>query len=153
VARDERGLTLLCRVDRRLCALPLALVVETMRPQPLERVAGAPDFVLGVAVIRGEPVPVVDAAALVGAESSRPARLVTLRVRGRKVALAVDEVVGIRPMAPGSQRDLPPLLRDARADVVSSIGARDAELLLVLESARMVPDEVWTAIATQAGSA
>jgi purine-binding chemotaxis protein CheW len=62
----ERQSTLLCRVRERLCALPLAHVVETMRPLPIEPLGGMPGFVQGIAIIRGAPVPVVDAGALLG---------------------------------------------------------------------------------------
>lgn len=39
-----------------------------MRPLPVAAVAGAPDFVAGVAIIRGDAVPVVDAARLLTGE-------------------------------------------------------------------------------------
>jgi purine-binding chemotaxis protein CheW len=146
VSGDERWLSLLCRVDRRVCALPLAQVEETMRPLPVEPMAGAPDFVLGVAIVRGAAVPVVDAAALLGAGRSRPSRLVSLRVERRRVALAVDAVLGVHPVAGESLARLPPLLRDAAGEAVSAVGALDAELLMVLESARLVPDSVWQAL-------
>lgn len=55
----SRGQTLLVRFAAHTCALDLAQVVEIMRPLPIERVAGAPDLVRGLAVIRGVPVPVV----------------------------------------------------------------------------------------------
>jgi purine-binding chemotaxis protein CheW len=145
---DTRGLSLLFQVRTRLCALPLAHVVETMRPLPVEAMAGGPPCVLGLAIIRGAPVPVVDIARLLGEQVSRPeeetwlppsARFVTVVVAGRGVALAVDGVVGVRTLALDSLRDLPPLLRDAEVDVVGSIGTLDSQLLLVLRSARLLP--------------
>jgi hypothetical protein len=42
---------------------------------------------------------------------------------------------------------MPPLVKTAHADAVSAIGALDAELLVVLESARMLPDDAWAALA------
>ena len=146
MTRDKGGLSLLFRANRHLCALPLAQVAETMRHLPVSPIAGAPDFVLGVAIIRGTPVPVIDAARLLGAGESRPTRLIALRIDGRQVALAVDEVLGIRAMTRQSLRDLPPLLRAADGQAVSAIGALDAELLLFLETARMVPDATWAAL-------
>jgi purine-binding chemotaxis protein CheW len=49
--------------------------------------------------------------------------------------------------------DIPPLLGETGADLVSVIGALDAKLLLVLEAARLVPDSVWNAIKASKGSA
>jgi chemotaxis signal transduction protein len=51
-------------VGARACAFPLHHVAETMRPLPIESVAGTPSFVRGVSVIRGVPTPVVDLKAL-----------------------------------------------------------------------------------------
>ena len=149
MTRDVQGLALLCRVDSRVCAVPLAQVVETMRPLPVEPVAGVPGFILGVSIIRGTPLPVVDGARLLGtAGGERPAgRFVTVRAGDRQVALAVDAVIGVHQIARESVRDLPPLVRTAHADAVSAIGALDAELLVVLESARMLPDDAWAALA------
>jgi len=138
------GLSLFCRIQARLCALPLECVVETMRPLPVETLSGAPTFISGLAVIRSEPVPVVDAARLFGAHDSHPGRWVTLVVGGRWVALAVDAVLGIAAIPAESLEALPPLLREAGADVVEAIGVLDAELLLLLGSTRLLPEELWT---------
>ena len=143
-----RAQTLLCRVGTRLCAVPLEHVVETLRPLPVEPLAGAPDFVLGVTLLRGEPAPVVDAARLLGASTGQPARFVALRVGERIVALAVDGVEDVRTLDEGTIRALPPLLRDARSDAVEALGRLDADLLLVLRSAALVPDAVWAQLAT-----
>ncbi len=57
--------SLLCRIAGRLCAVPLESVLETMRPGATEPLAEAPRFVLGLAIIRGEPMPVVDMGRLI----------------------------------------------------------------------------------------
>lgn len=113
----------------------------------MDPVADAPSFVLGVAIIRGSPVPVVDLAALVGTRSDRPGRFVTLRVHERQVALAVDEVLGVRSLAVPLLGDLPPLLRGAQPEAVSTMGNLDGELLVVLANAQVVPDALWIALA------
>jgi purine-binding chemotaxis protein CheW len=141
-------MSLLFRVRARLCALPLAHVVETMRPLPVETMSGAVSGVRGIAIIRGEPVPVVDIAGLFrdGPENSMvesgpelSARFVTVRITGRTVALAVDGILGTRALALESFGELPPLLRGAGSDLVDSIGTLDCELLVLLRSARLVP--------------
>ena len=142
---DDRNadLSLICRVQARLCALPLTHVVETMRALQVEAVAGAPHFVRGLAVIRGVPVPVVDAARLLGAQDAPADRFVTITAGERRVALAVDSVLGVRAVPAGSLHQLPPLLHEAGADVVAAIGLLDAELLLVLHSTCLLPDDAW----------
>jgi len=140
-------LALLCRVRGRLFSIPLAHVVETLRPLPLATFAGMPPFVLGVSLIRGVPTPVVDPGRLFedGAETD-PRRFVTVRAGSRTVALAVDEVSGIRDLGAMSGAELPPLLSEAAAGVVSKLAAMDAELLVVLGSTRWIPESGWQAI-------
>ncbi|HSV52031.1 MAG TPA: chemotaxis protein CheW [Burkholderiaceae bacterium] len=137
------GLSLVCRVQARRFALPIAHVVETMRPLPVEVLPRTPAYILGLAIIRGTPVPVIDTARLLGAGAAPGARFVTVKVGARQVALAVGEVLGVQSIPPASLRGLPPLLRDASADVVATIGVLDAELLLILHSARWVPEDLW----------
>jgi purine-binding chemotaxis protein CheW len=144
--------SLLCRIAGRLCAVPLESVLETMRPVATETLAEAPRFVLGLAIIRGEPMPVVDMGRLISDEETHPKRFVTVRIGERKVALAVDEVLGVRMIKPESLSELPPLLRDAGRDVIGAIGLLDAELLLVLRSTLTVPYEVFETGEARTGS-
>ena len=149
----EADLLLICRVQGRLCGLPLEHVLETMRPLPTEGIAGAANFVRGLAVIRGAPVPVIDTARLLGVTDAHADRFITVNAGERVVALAVDSVLGVRAVPALSLRELPPLLLDAAAQAVAAIGLLDAELLLVLRSACLLPDEAWGAgIAPGAGA-
>lgn len=139
------SVVLLVRARTRLCALPIERLVETMRPLPTTPFAGAPSFVLGVARIRGTAVPVVDLGALLGSqEASQATRYLALRLDGaRRVALAVEAVVGLRSLTPEQLAELPPLLANADRDSVAAIGTLDAELLLSLETTRIIPDGLW----------
>jgi purine-binding chemotaxis protein CheW len=130
---------LLCRVGPRLCALPLENVVETMRLLPIAPVADAPPSVLGLCIVRGSPVPVVDLRAVLAEPAARLHRMVTLRIGGGTVVVAVESVVGVRQIGSDEIDRLPPLLGEAAGDIVSGIGTLDSELLLFLRAARMVP--------------
>src|SRR4051812_10230531 len=94
-------------VGRLLCALPLADVVETVRPLPVQPLAGAAAGLLGVAVIRGEAVPVVDAGRLLGDPEAVPSRFVPTATPRGTVAFATGEVVGVRAVAPGGTEPPP----------------------------------------------
>lgn len=146
------NLSLVIRTGTHICALSLSDVVETMRPRPVESLAGAPEVVRGLAIIRGAPVPVIDLATLLGAgERSVPTRFVTLRTGERNVALSVDAVLGIRNIPPALQNGMPPLLHDARPDIVQAVTALDEKLLLVLKAASLLPEDVWNLLARQEG--
>ncbi len=141
-------------------ALPLDHVVETMRPLPVEPLPGCPDFVAGLAVIRGEPVPVVTLAALTGIRRARSERFVTIQVHGRAdgradermsgqargqtdgrlVALAVERVIGVRRLDAAGLAAAPPLL--GRPDLVAHLGTLDGALLLVLETGHLLPPDL-----------
>jgi purine-binding chemotaxis protein CheW len=157
---EESNRFLLCRIGSRIAALALKEVRETMRPLPIEPLLGAPPFVLGLAIIRGFPTPVVDAGSLVGPATSptpilspSPARFVLLKLDERTAALAVDAVLDVCSLPSETLSNIPPLLLGGDAQLVSVMGALDGKLLLVLEAARLVPDSVWIAITTQGASA
>ncbi len=143
-----RLLALIVQAGMHTCALPIEHVVETMRPLPIEPVANMPLFVLGLSIIRGTPVPVVELSALIGAgPASTGYRCVLLRIENRHVALTVQEVIGIRALDPSLLREWPPLLREAHTDLIAALGTLDQRLLLVLQMARIVPDAVWQMLA------
>jgi purine-binding chemotaxis protein CheW len=143
-------LALICRVRDRLCALQVADVVETMRPQPIDPLPSMPRFVCGVSLIRGSATPVVDVGALLALnDEPRHTRFVVVRVGERRVALAVEGVIGVRGLPAASLEELPPLLRSADDEAIGSVGVLDARFLVVLRAARMVPEAVWEAMTSR----
>jgi purine-binding chemotaxis protein CheW len=137
---EERALV--CRVRDVLAALPLAHIVETMRPLPVAPLGLAPAFVLGVAIIRGVPTPVVDPGVLLGhPRAGHPTRFVTARAGARTVAIAVEEILGVRGFPAAALHALPAFLGDA--PVIASLAAIDTDLVIWLRAARLVPDAVW----------
>lgn len=137
---------LLVRAAGRACGLPIASVGETMRPLPVRPVAGTASFVRGVAIVRGEPVPVLDLGELLAGTPERDAtRFVVVRAGGRRAALAVTAVLGVARLdgTPGAL----PLVRDACGGALESLRALDGELLAVLGAARLVPEEASAALA------
>ena len=143
-SRSESSV-LAVRGGGHFCAVPLPQVVEVMRPLPVERIAGAPDCVTGLAIVRGKAVPVVDLAALLGdmenpaAEPAAAARWVALRVGDRTVVLEVEAVLAIRSLDAARFTALPPLWQGPRPPAVAALCALDRELLIVLETTRLLP--------------
>jgi purine-binding chemotaxis protein CheW len=131
---------LVTRVGAVVCAVPIEYTVETMRPLPIEPIDGAPAFVRGLSIVRGAPIPVVDAARLLGVTGVEANRFVVLRVGERSVALLVDAVIAVRAIAADRLTALPPLLRGSSHDTVRAVGTLDAELVVVLDAVRVLPD-------------
>jgi len=137
---------LLFHIQQQLCGIPHSHVVEIMRPLPVEAITGAPTMVKGAAFIRGEPLPVLDLAALWQDETEPPRRFITVKAGERHLALAVTSVEGLRYLPAGVIGEIPPLLRDARANAIAAIGTLDSDLLMVLNASHIVPESVWAAI-------
>jgi purine-binding chemotaxis protein CheW len=145
---------LLVTAAEHLCAIALREVREVMRPLPTQPFPSPFPFIEGLAVVRGEPVPVVNLAHLLGsAPSSRPERLVTLKVGARTVGLAVGSVPGVRTLDDELVADMPPVLRGSGSPYVEQLSRVDRELVLVLGSARTVPDAFWAALDAAGGPA
>lgn len=151
---DPAGRFLMVRAQGWRCALPLGEVLETLRPLPVSPVTGVPSFVRGVSIVRGEPTPVISLALLMGGTASpEPRRFVLLRVPERRVALEVDEVLGLRALSPEELGSVPPLLQGAAAGQLQVLGTLDGELLGALSTARLLPAETWTRLASAGGAA
>jgi purine-binding chemotaxis protein CheW len=137
---------LISRVGRQLYAIPIEHVVEIMRVLPIEPMARTPDYVRGLCIIRGAPVPVVDVGLLVGKRQTEAGRLIAIKTADRTIALQVDAVLGIKILKPEIFSELPPLLGEIASETVAAIGTLDSATLLALRAARIVPDDVFEEI-------
>ncbi|HEX2730220.1 MAG TPA: chemotaxis protein CheW [Polyangiaceae bacterium] len=133
---------LLVQAATRLCALPLASVVEIMRPLPLRAFAGAPEFVSGMAVVRGASVPVVDLCCLLGSERAEGQRWIALEYQGASAVLWADRVLGVRALDTSRLTRAPRLLGEANSRV-QLLGNLDGELLVLLDTGRLLPAGAW----------
>jgi purine-binding chemotaxis protein CheW len=143
---NDTELFFVCRLGTRLCGLPLHCVAETMRPLPIEALIDAPSFVIGLTLMRGRPVPVVDAGLLLGGGAGTRHRFVAVKTGIRSVALAVDAVIGIRAIPGQSLQELPPILGPDDTEIVTALGMLDNELLQVLSGIRCIPESIWAQI-------
>ena len=150
-AESAGAMSLVFRAGTLLCALYLDEVIETMRPLATRPLAGTPPFVRGISIMRGVPTPVVDVARLLGGGQADIERFVAVRAERGPVAFATGGVLGIRPAAAGGPATRhTALLGGASSTLVAGVATIDAEPLLLLQSMRAVPDEVWAAAAGEA---
>jgi purine-binding chemotaxis protein CheW len=161
-ARPGGGRYVLCEAGGCVAALPIANVLETMRPRPLRPLPGAPAFISGASIIRGGPVPVVRLGELIGGEPHPASRLVTVCADGqarlareevtaqRMVGLAVESVLGVRWL-PGDRLVRPGgILDDPTLDPVRAVGIIGSRVLYMLTSVRLVPEDVWQVLTSDA---
>jgi purine-binding chemotaxis protein CheW len=140
-------MSLVFRAGSLLCALRLDEVIETMRPLAVRPLAGTPAYVRGVTIMRGVPTPVIDVARLLGGEQAEVARFVAVRTERGPVAFATGAVLGIRSTVADVGAQHAALLGATPGGLVAGIARIGAEPLLLLQSMRVVPDDVWAAAA------
>src|SRR5438552_13555775 len=78
-----------------LYAVPAERAAEVVSLPQLTRVPGAPPHLLGVFAHRGEVIPVVDLAVLVGTQAESTQRAVLLRLHKGSLALTANKVAGV----------------------------------------------------------
>ena len=140
----DRFQVLLVHARERLCALRLSNLVETMRPQPIATIPGAPAYVLGMAMIRAIATPVIDLGAAL--EETGPAcltRFLTLKSGGRSIALAVDRLIGVQVLSANTLRPLPSQLQRGSAQRIEAMGSLNDQLLFLIEPSQLVPEQLW----------
>ncbi|GAB3031711.1 MULTISPECIES: chemotaxis protein CheW [Oleiagrimonas] len=87
------------RVGKHLFASSIAEISELLVAQPLTHVPGTREWMLGIANVRGNLVPVIDLARFLFDQRTQVtdrSRLLLVRQHGGNVALLVDEIVGQR---------------------------------------------------------
>jgi purine-binding chemotaxis protein CheW len=130
---------LLCRAGSHCFALPMPHVIEIMRMLPIKSLVGAPPQVRGICMIRGAPVPVIDAGLLFDEQGARCERLVTVRTGDRTIAFATEAVLAVEKIRGQALEELPPLLSNIGG--LEAITALDEELVFFLRTARIIPDD------------
>lgn len=112
---------LVVRSSRARLAVPLAGVRDVLRPLPLTALPGTPDWVAGVANVRGDIVTVIDLAPFLDLGEPGPRRgLIVFRAEGAEpLGALVDEVTGIRIV--GADTESP--IDDRLARFLAGVGA------------------------------
>lgn len=134
---DSRKNFLMVEIGSQRCGLTIESVAEVMRPLPVQRLEQAPPSVIGISLIRGQGVPVIDLSKLLQNEPGPVNRFVAVRIGERLCALAVGKVIGIESVASTEWQELPPLFRDLEA--AQGLSVLDRDLVLLLQTARLLP--------------
>jgi len=124
-------------VASEVYAIAIANAFEVAALGQVVAVPRAPAPVLGIQVLHGEILPVVDTAAVLRLErDTPPSRLLVAQVGDQRVGLAVDDVTGVTELAgPAEEAESPVLLGSVLADgaligiidVARAIGSVTAE--------------------------
>lgn len=89
------GVYLLARVGDERYAFPVEMVREVARALEVTPVPGAPPAVRGVHNLRGEVIPIVELATLLGLGGGEAQSVVVAEHAGRRAGLTVDELLDV----------------------------------------------------------
>ena len=119
------GVHVRVRVAGEHYALPVEQVLEVAEPGEIAAVPGSPPEVLGVRNLRGQVLPVITLATVLGLAESDPTRVVVVESGDLRAGLRVDEVLDIA--------QLPPSAEPVESDFLHGACMVDGELVGVLD--------------------
>lgn len=121
-------------------ALPIASVIEILRPQKLTRMPRAPHFVKGVMNLRGRVFPVVDLKrrlAMASTAGDAKSRIMVVDFHGDTMGLMVDEVKEVFRGQPQDLELAPNLALGVTADYLSGVVSQRERMILLLDMDRL----------------
>jgi purine-binding chemotaxis protein CheW len=126
------------RVGKEAYALPVEHVLEVVQLGELAALPGSPPEVLGVRNLRGQILPVIDLASVLGiAREGAPARMLVAEQGGRRAGFAIDEVSDVGSLPDPDEETDSEFLLGATLDGDELVGIVDVVRLFdVLEAKR-----------------
>jgi purine-binding chemotaxis protein CheW len=129
------GVNVRVRVGQEHYALPVDRVLEVAELGDLTPVPGSPPEVLGVRNLRGQVIPVLSLASVLGLAAEDPLRIVVAEHGDRRAGLAVDAIVDVGELPePSEQVDSPYMVAAALVDG-TLVGFLDVDAILSMASA------------------
>ena len=108
---------------------------------PITAVPDAPDFVEGVANLRGEVLPVIDLRKRLGLplmEETRDTRIVVAEVEGSKVGMKVDQVSEVLRVTEDAVEPPSPMVASVDSDSIVGIAKAEERLIVLLNLAELL---------------
>lgn len=98
------GVHVRVRVAGEHYALPVERVLEVAELGEIAAVPGSPAEIVGVRNLRGQVLPVIALAAVLGLADGDPTRVVVVESGELRAGLRVDEVLDVEELQPSSER-------------------------------------------------
>ncbi|MBX7059366.1 MAG: chemotaxis protein CheW [Leptospirales bacterium] len=140
------GQFLTLRIAGRLCAMPIAAVLEIIERASLTGIPASPPFVAGMMDMRGRPVLVLDPAQRFFGAPTMPTRascIVLLQegmTPGKTLCgLLVDSVHDVISLQDTSPAELPDMGYSAQLQFLEGVATIGGEVIFVLK-----PEAIWT---------
>jgi purine-binding chemotaxis protein CheW len=143
--RVERGVdvqVVAFRLGGEMHACDVALVEEVVSRRPVHPLPDVPEHVLGVLSLRGELVPVVDVASLLGLvrDASHPPSVLVLAAESGRVGVAAEGVEEVVDVPAGAVRP-PPHGAGERGGYVAGVArVKGGALVNLIDLAELIRD-------------
>jgi purine-binding chemotaxis protein CheW len=124
------GVHVRVRVAGEHYALPVDRVLEVAELGAIATVPGAPPEILGVRNLRGQVLPVVTLAVVLGLPGGDPTRVVVVESGELHAGLRVDEVLDVEELPPSSEQVESDLLQGACMVDGELVGVLDVDAVL-----------------------
>jgi len=128
------------RVGSEEFGLDILRVQEIIRFQELTRVPNSPDYMAGVANLRGRVIPVISLRKCFGLEAGpcdKQTRIIVVELNGSIVGFIVDSVSEVLRI-PADLIEPPPRLAKVEREYVSGVGNLTDRLLILLDVERLM---------------
>lgn len=122
-------------------AVDIMRISQIIQPQPIRPVPRAPAHIDGVIELRGAVIPIMDLRRRFGldpASSSRSAKFIIVRLKGRFVGFIVDRVIGVHRVPAADIRATPEWIAGPEAAVFTGVCRREDRLVLLIDLATLI---------------
>ncbi len=135
------------RIGQELYGVEVPYVFDIRTEQSITRVPRTPAWVAGVVNLRGRVMSVLDLAAYLGLpaasnQDQHEKRLLVVETPKMELALLVDEVLSIEPIAISAIQEATTTVRGIRAEFVRGLVVREAQLNVQAENGVQKHDEM-----------
>jgi purine-binding chemotaxis protein CheW len=111
-------------LGEQLYGAPIRFVRETVRLRPITRVFHTPDFIVGLASLRGEILAVLDIARLLGLPPTpldHDTHILIVECAKKRAGLLADRLSEVRDVEPGAILPPPPTLDPAAGAILRGV--------------------------------
>ncbi|MCF8009843.1 MAG: chemotaxis protein CheW [Clostridiales bacterium] len=125
-------------------AIPIASVLEIIRPENINSIPGTPVFLEGIIEIRGEIMPVMDLRKrfeLSSTPYNNSTRIIMVDTGENPVGMVVDAVVEVMKIPPDSKRPAPHVISsNIKNNYINSIALVEGKMIILLEVLNILYD-------------
>lgn len=124
--------------------VPISMVQEIIRIQPITQIPRAPEYVEGVINLRGRIIPVIDLKRRFGlgcAEQTKNTRVVVVTVGTVTVGLVVDAVSEVLRLKDEDVEPPSPIVSSVDAEYIKGVGKIGDKLIILLDTEKILSND------------